>query len=30
MSAYEIRSQTLIKSDDLDTRQLQQIVNTHN
>ncbi len=30
MSACEIRSQTLIKSDDLDTRQLQQIVNTHN
>ncbi len=30
MSVYEIRSQTLIKSGDLDTRQLQQIVNTHN
>lgn len=30
MSVYEIRSQTLIKSADLGTRQMQQIVNTRN
>lgn len=30
MSVNEIHLQTLIKSGDLGTRQLQQIVNTHN